>query len=154
MTAVSSFVRHSNLNRGGRFMCDNPWQHPLDGRRNVLPKDEAMVLDFNAHASKDHKLAIDDVLPEPFVGDPNAPVVILGNSPGFSPEKASHRQAPRFMARMCANLRHQPSDHPFVFLAPDIDGPHRRWWERKLKGLLHYFDQDHELLARSIFAVE
>jgi hypothetical protein len=114
--------------------------------------DKGVVRKFNAQVAADYHLRIDDLLPEPFVGDPNAPVVLLGNNPGFSPEGAARKKEPRFTARMRGNLIHEPSDCPFVFFAPDILEGHKRWWERKLKELLHQFG--HEVLASSVLAVE
>jgi hypothetical protein len=133
-------------------MTDNPWQRLPHRAPFVLPEDEAVVREFNARAREGYHLRIDDLLPEPFVGDPTAPVVLLGTNPRFSPEGAIRKKEPGFIARMRGNLIHQPSDCPFVFFAPDILRAHRRWWERKLKGLLHYFGD--EVLARSLLAVE
>jgi hypothetical protein len=140
-------------------MNDNPWRRLPARPPFVLPDEEAAVRAFNAQKSENHKLRIDDLLPEPFVGALNAPVVILGNNPGFNAKNAHYRQEPGFVARMRANLLHQPSDYPFVYFAPDIQGPHRRWWERKLKELLEHFVssarfQRAEALARSILVVE
>ncbi|HKB38491.1 MAG TPA: hypothetical protein VKD72_18760 [Gemmataceae bacterium] len=133
-------------------MTDNPWQRLPDRPPFVLPEDEAVVREFNSQAAEEYRLRIDELLPEPFVGDPNAPVLLLGNNPGFSPEGAARKKEPRFAARMRGNLLHERSDCPFVFFAPDIVAGHRRWWDRKLKGLLHHFG--HEALAKSILAVE
>ena len=132
-------------------MNDNPW-HRLPHRPPfVLPEDKAAVQDFNDRASEDNKLRIDDILPEPFVGDPNAPVVLLGNNPGFKAERVPYKLEPRFLSRLRNNLLHQTSDYPFVFFAPDIHPSHKEWWNRKLKELLRFGDR---VLARSILAVE
>jgi hypothetical protein len=132
-------------------MNDNPWHRLPDRPPFVLPEDEAVLRDFNRRAAEVHQFRTDDLLPEPFVGDPNAPVVLLGNNPGFTPEGARRKQEPRFIARMRANLLHQATDYPFVFFAPDIHEGHKRWWERKM-GKLLYFGR--ERLSRSILAVE
>lgn len=123
-------------------MTDNLWQRLPDRPPFVLPEDEAVVRTFNARVAEDYRLRIDDSLPEPFVGDPNAPVVLLGNNPGFSPEGAVRKQEPRFGARMRPNLIHEPSDCPFVFFAPDIVAGHRCWGDHKLKDLLHHFEHE------------
>jgi hypothetical protein len=129
----------------------NPWHRLPDRPPFVLPEDEAEVQRFNGRAHEDYKLRIDDLLPEPFVGDPNAPVLLLGNNPGFTPEGAARKKEPRFATRLRDNLLHKTSDYPFVFFAPDISEGHKRWWERKLKGLLHF---GHNALAKSVLAVE
>jgi hypothetical protein len=133
-------------------MNDNPWHRLPDRDPFVLPDDEAAVRQFNEHASEDHKLRIDDILPEPFVGDPNAPVILLGNNPGFTPERVTYKREPSFVARLRDNLLHKASDYPFVFFAPDVHERLKSWWNRKLKQLLRRFED--AVLARSILAVE
>jgi hypothetical protein len=49
------------------------------------------------------------------------------------------------------NLRHGPSDYPFVYLAPEPRGAGKKWWESKLKHLLHRFPR--EVVARSVLEV-
>jgi hypothetical protein len=132
-------------------MDKNPWQRLPDRPPFVLPEDKEAVETFNAKAPKDYKLRIDDLLPEPFVGDPHAPVVLLGNNPGYTAKGAARKKEPRFVARMLANLRHAASDYPFVFFAPDIDEALQGWWDRKLKELLPF---GRAVLARSLLAVE
>jgi hypothetical protein len=130
---------------------DNPWLLLPEGPPYVLPDDNQAVSDFNTEASEAHRLRVHELLPEPFVGDPDAPVVLLGNNPGYTPAGALRKQNPRFATRMRANLSHQPSDCPFVFFAEDIGEGHRVWWEKKLRGLLHF---GHDALARCVLAVE
>jgi hypothetical protein len=132
-------------------MNDNPWQRLPARPPFVLPEDEAVVRDFNAWKGETHKLRIDELVPEPFVGDQNAPVVLLGNNPGFTPEGADRKKEPRFASRMRSNLLHEATDCPFVFFAPDIHEGHQRWWKKKLKELLSL---GCPALARSILAVE
>jgi hypothetical protein len=133
-------------------MTENPW-HRLPHRRPfVLPEDAAVVRDYNERASDDHKLHIDELLPEPFVGNPEAPVVVLGNNPGFNSDRAHYKQEACFLVRMRANLLHETLDCPFVFFDPRVDPELRPWWERKLKGLLDFFT--HNQLAASILAIE
>lgn len=131
---------------------DNPWHYLPTEAPFVLPADTAAVRDFNDRASARHKLRIDDILPEPFVGDPSAPVVLLSNNPGFKAERVTLKLKPRFIERMRDNMRHESKDYPFVFFAPDIDVSHSHWWNRKLNGLLEEFS--HDVLAESIFVVE
>jgi hypothetical protein len=132
-------------------MHENPWLGPLDGPPFVLTEDAAVVRDFNCHASEDHLLRVYSLLPEPFVGDPQAPVVLLGTNPGFSHDGANRKQDSGFRARLRANLRHETSEYPFVFFAPKVRQLLKPWWDRKLRQLLYL---GHEVLARSILAVE
>jgi hypothetical protein len=133
-------------------MNDNPWHRLPDRPPYVLPDDEAAVRAFNAQASDNHRLRIDEILPEPFVGAPNARVLLLGNNPGFNPKRVQYKMEPAFVRRLRDNLLHQASDYPFVFFAEDIHESHKDWWKRKLKELLRLFGLGD--LARSILAVE
>lgn len=133
-------------------MIENPWHALPSEPPFVLPEDLAVVREFNRRASKDHKLRINRLLPEPYVGDPNAPVVFLGNNPGFG-NAARYRMEPYFRERMRNNLLHKKVDCPFVYFDPDLNEILRYWWESKLRGLLRHGFK-HDVLARSILAVE
>jgi hypothetical protein len=129
---------------GSVFMSDNPWLRLPAQPPFVLPEDEQSVHEFNVGASDDHRLQVDDFLPEPFVGDPASPVLLLSNNPGFS-EHSDYRKHPKFMTRIRDCISLKPSDCPFFYLAPDC---HNRWWRQKLKCLLQRFGDD--VVARSV----
>ncbi|HEV3261240.1 MAG TPA: hypothetical protein VG013_30585, partial [Gemmataceae bacterium] len=98
-------------------------------------------------------LRVDDILPEAFVGRPGAPVVLLGNNPGFKDEAGiPYKREAVFVARLRKNLLHQSSDYPFVFLAPDISERLKTWWERKLRDLIARFGR--QTIANAILAIE
>lgn len=94
-----------------RAVMNNPW-HRLPARSPfVLPEDAESVLAFNAkqcqRANQEHLLRL-DLVPEPFVGRPDAPVVLLGNNPGVnSAESEADRRKPTFARRMRDNLLHR-----------------------------------------------
>jgi hypothetical protein len=133
-------------------VSENPWHRLPDIPPYVLPDEAAAVREFNLTASRHHFLHVDDLLPEPFIGDRNAPVLLLGNNPGFSEAGLPGRREPTFARRMRDNLLHRPAEHPFVYLDPDFNGRSKRWWERKLKHLLERFGT--RVVANSILAVE
>ncbi len=127
-------------------MSDNPWLCLPLGPPYVLAQDEQAVCEFNAEAGDDHQLQIDKLLPEPFVGDPAAPVLLLSNNPGFS-KRSVFRQHPEFMARVRESLSHRFSTYPFIYLDPEYRDA-GRWWRQKLKPLLQNFGD--EIVARSV----
>jgi hypothetical protein len=140
-------------------MNSNPWHRLPQAPPFVLPQDEAELRRFTAKHPK-YKLRC-DLLPEPFVGRPEAPLVLLGNNPGAKNEDtASARKAPAFMRRMRENLTHQlSSEFPMLYLdpSPDIPGGSRAWWERKFNHLFKLFPPEstaRSLLAKAILAVE
>jgi len=100
-------------------------------------------------------------IPEPFIGRKDAPVVLLGNNPGFRNKQASaHRKEPAFADRMRSNLMHHLSEEsPFLYLDPEphISPPGYSWWENKLKHLFREFgkgDIARRILSQAVLAVE
>jgi hypothetical protein len=145
-------------------VIENPWHRLPEEPPFVLPRDREKVEAFNERmrrkADDDHILHL-DLIPEPFVGRPDAPLVILGNNPGVTNEDtAKHRRTRPFVNRMRKNLLQQLSDDfPFLYLDPssDISEPSREWWQGKLKRLheeLGGGDTAWSILARSVLAVE
>jgi len=133
------------------MLLPNPWVHLDASAPFVLPEDRALVERFNARASEAHGLRL-DVLPEPFVGRPDAPVVLLALNPGYSDEDPALHAVPSFAARLRANLAHEPQPYPFYFLNPSNEGSGRRWWRRKLKALLDEFPEVR--VAEALLCVE
>src|SRR5690242_4076687 len=131
-------------------MNENPWCDLPVSEPFVLPSDREQVSKFNERVGpgSDRSLQL-DILPEPFVGARDAPVVLLSNNPGVG-KGADHRRNQVFRDRMRKNLIHRPSDYPFVYLDPKLNEA-GKWWHRKLKNLLEEFGG--EVVARSILNV-
>jgi hypothetical protein len=113
----------------------NPWvtlpaQSPL-----VLPLDLEAVDRFNAAARPQHLLHL-DIVPEPFLGNPNGPVVLLGLNPGFTQGDDAVHLDPRFNAAARANLEHRHPNWPFYLLDPSLPSPGQRWWKQRLRALI------------------
>ncbi len=136
-------------------MNDNPWIHLPTGPPYVLLEDQEAVEKFNAKRDSNHKhyLHIDKILPEPFVGPKDAPVLLLSNNPGFSEEeeKLRSRQDEDFRNLMRKNLHHEQLDWPFLYLHPNFEGSGRQWWSSKLKHLIKKFGE--QIVAKSILNV-
>jgi hypothetical protein len=129
-------------------MSDNPWFRLPPGPPYVLEEDEDAVRKFNARAGGAHRIQIDKLLPEPFVGDPAAPVLLLSNNPGFGEGSVLRRQ-PDFMTRIRDGMHLEFSNYPFIYLDPDYSETNSgRWWRQKLKCLLERFGDT--VVARSV----
>jgi len=142
-------------------MNENPWHHLPDEPPYVLPEDKDEVLTFNKAHQDDYRRLDLELIPEPFVGNPHARLVLLGNNPGFKTlDKVAHKRKPAFRERMRNNLLHRLSDaFPFLCLDPDLDisPPGNLWWESKLKSVLAELgngDNAKSILARDVLAVE
>src|SRR5688500_3058766 len=83
----------------------NPWLRLPDSGPYVLADDAEAVGRFNDKPNRKpiHLLRIHDLLPEPFIGSPDAPVVLLSNNPGWSETGLALKQSRGFQQRMRAN---------------------------------------------------
>src|SRR5688500_16324200 len=115
-------------------MNDNPWSAlPLEPQF-VLDCDRSAVFAFNEKRGRNpvHLLRL-DFLPEPYIGAPEAPVVLLSNNPGYG-ERAHLKLNDEFRERMRSNLLHRPSKHPFLYLDPALEEV-GHWWRIKSRVL-------------------
>jgi hypothetical protein len=129
----------------------NPWLDLPHDTPFVLPDDMAVVEAFNTTA-KDAGHIHGELLPEPFVGDPQAPIVLLGLNPGFSPKDVTHHSDPTFANLLRMNLQHSPAAFPFYLLSPQISAPGQKWCERRLARLLEVAPR--ETVAKKLLTVE
>jgi hypothetical protein len=113
----------------------NPWHDLPNQSPFVLPQDEPLITRFNQRASPDHYFHL-DIVPEPYLGNPVAPVVLLNLNPGFSDDDVATHLKPSFHAAARANLLHTYTPYPFYLLDPELPSPGRDWWLRKLRALI------------------
>ncbi len=135
----------------------NPWLHLPAQPPYVLAEDAEEISRFNGRAVRqasgaDRTEVHLDVLPEPFLGDPAAPVVLLALNPGFAEADRRWHADPAFIALCRANLEHRPSPYPFYLLNPTLSAPGTRWWLRRLSPLLAVVPR--EVVARRVLCVE
>ena len=88
----------------------NPWIDLPEEPPYVLPLDRPYVEAFNRHVGNDYQLRL-NLLPEPFIGNKRAPVVLLNRNPGFRP--AEHCGASHPLVR---------TDHPRGHLCEPTNG--------------------------------
>jgi hypothetical protein len=116
----------------------------------VLECDREKVSAYNEKQGRNpaHLLRL-EYLPEPFLGAPEAPVVLLSNNPGYG-KRAHLKLSDEFRVRMRCNLRHGPSNHPFLYLDPALKEV-GHWWRIKSRILRERFGD--EVIARSFLNI-
>jgi hypothetical protein len=145
----------------------NPWEalkikkgHSAD-TEYVLAADKALVSKMAASVQEEQRLHL-DLYPEPFTGNPAAPIYLLNLNPGY------HAQDKADMALIhqyaLANLKHESKgDYPFYFLNPALkETEGYKWWRKKLNGLIQAVAQKNTIdaeeaakkVAQSIFCIE
>lgn len=112
---------------------ENPWLGLPLGAPYVHPADLDIVYGARARAfGADHQLRF-ELLPEPYLGDPEARVLLLSRNPGFHPDDASAHGQADFRAACRANLAHQAFGRPFYLLDPSFqETPGGQYWRQKL----------------------
>ena len=133
-------------------MIINPWLRLPNVAPFALPDEYDTLPAFNQIADDNHKLQL-GVLPEPFIGNPDAPIFLLSLNPGFDPSDHEHHAREDFSEAIWRNLKHEPSDYPFYFLDPRFrDTGGAEWWLKKLRVLIE--DTSLEAVAQGLFCVE
>jgi len=129
---------------------DNPWRSLPEKAPFLLPEDGPLVCQFNLSASEALQIH-PELLPEPFLGNPEAMVVLLNKNPGYS--SANDLKNHPLSRRARGNLTHEPHRFPFYLLDPAENcALGYRWWNSKLGSLIK--DCGEHAVARSVFCVE
>ena len=131
-------------------MMVNPWLELPADAPYVLPQDHQRIAAFNRIADENTLVRL-GMMPEPFLGNPAAPVILLGLNPGFSPD-AHRNETGEFLALSRQNLHHAGGEYPFYLLTPSLEVPGRFWWEKKLAHLIR--TKGLRAVARGLLCVE
>ncbi len=133
----------------------NPWLELPGTAPFVLPADERYLDAFNATDRRRPEHAIDmRLLPEPWLGRHDAPVVVLAANPGLDPSDATVHARPDFEQAIRANLT-TPGGVPNYLLDPRFRGaPGARWWRRRAFARLLADGVDEQALRDRVLVVE
>jgi hypothetical protein len=136
-------------------MKRNPWLALPTKPPFVLPDDWEIIEKFNRKNTKKNLTLQTEMLPEPFVGSLDAPLVILLQNPGDGSSKkdrALHRQAD-FQRRVRACHRQEVVPYPHYFVDPKEKGPGGEWTKKwVLKELIADFG--HSTVALGVVFLE
>lgn len=133
----------------------NPWTSITDpSGAYVLEADREPIESFNETASDEHRIQL-GVLPEPFIGDPAAPVLILSLNPGFKPAQLEAHARPPLAELLMQSMRLEAGESsiPFHHLHPVYqEHSPSLWWQRCLKGWIERYGI--ERVSRAFFCIE
>jgi hypothetical protein len=140
----------------------NPWQQLPRRKPFVLGEDREQIESFNLHARGQHQIQL-GIFPEPFLGRPKAPVVLLNLNPGYNAKADPiHHKKPLFARRSRENLLHAEVDYPFYLIGPGLVHLRERtaWWDKKMRCLLedkrlgHSAESRSKMVANGVLCVE
>lgn len=114
---------------------ENPWLNLPEKAPYILPGDCDAITKLNQKLGAKNKRASlihDEILPEPYVGNPfTASVVLLNLNPGFEESDRKRHRDPEFRQAALANLHHRKIKYPFYLLDPQFQGSGgARYWKK------------------------
>lgn len=131
----------------------NPWFSLPYAPPYVLRNDAEAINQYNLTAKPQYQIEL-NMLPEPFLGRPDAPVVLLNLNPGVGEDDVQQHKELKFITLSRQNLFHiENVDYPFYLINPEIqDSPGYKWWYKRLKKLIE--DCGHQAVANNVLCVE
>lgn len=117
---------------------ENPWRSLRNSIPYVLNQDLDVIQSMNAKYVNTPRMIQTQLLPEPFIGNIEAPIIVLTKNPGFDViNDPPWHSKERFKELAMANLFQETSEYPFFFLNPEIkNSPGAEWHKDKLKALI------------------
>ena len=135
----------------------NPWSQLPRKAPYQVPSDAEFIQKINGQYKNTDPLKIHfELLPEPYLGRHDAPVVLLGLNPGFDEMDEQAHVNPSFRRKSRANLMQTAKDYPFFLLDPSLHfAPGHHWWRRKLEPLMAALnDPSGVITANHVLCVE
>lgn len=133
----------------------NPWQTlPFLDPPHVFGEDARIIDRHNLRYPQGHKHHIYlNAYPEPYIGDPNAPILLLNRNPGYGDHDPRARAHPTLEEIYRQNLLHGQSDYPFYPIGPTYAQHHKStWWRQSLRHWIDLYGA--RRVARAFFCVE
>ena len=132
-------------------MTQNPWHLlPQSSNTLILQIDQLAVSNHNNKSDDYHKFHLEFV-PEPFIGNRDAPVIALNANPGYNPLEVNIHNIPTVRKIMLDNLIH--TYQGFYYLSKELDlSTGAVWWRKKLRRLIE--DTRNGSVSKNLLVVE
>lgn len=127
----------------------NPWNALPETSPYLLPVDRPHVEAFNRHVNARYQLD-GNLVPQPFLGDPQAPLVVLGRDPDIV---GGHEAGP-YADAIRANLRLESTAYSHPALLPRFAQTRNAGWWRRCLGSVLDLGHSPESVARQVLSVE
>jgi len=136
---------------------ENPWLSLRGtGSPYVFDKDRAKIDKYNHCVRNPGAKVILDVIPEPFIGNPDsAQVVLRGLNPGYSASDPAWHAREDFRTALFLNLGHKLQDYPFYPLNPAFaESGAGSWWRKRTRQLREASGLDDQTFAERFMVIE
>ncbi len=135
----------------------NPWTHLPTVPPFIFSEDEKAIEVFNDRCRDPKGKILLDQLPSPYVGNPDAPIILLNLNPGYGLETGSEKACELFSSIARSNFLHQFDDYPFYPFNPalaEVSQAGHEWWKGRVGPLMRAVNVGWEELSKKIFCVE
>lgn len=130
----------------------NPWLKLPNKKPYILKIDRDDIEKYNGNSKSSDRIH-EELLPEPFLGNPKSPIILLNLNPGFCKRDIKFHRQNQFKKLARANLLHKRSVYPFYLLNPELEtSPGYKWWDKRLHELIEDFGR--RTVARKICCIE
>jgi hypothetical protein len=125
-------LKHYFYDPKERVLMNIPWTDLPERVPYIFDLDRSTLKKSEMKKRKNRTEFDFELLPEPFLGTPNAPVVLLNLNPGYKESDIEFHKDPLFIKLSLGNLNHAPMEYPFYLLDPRIaDSSGASWWLTK-----------------------
>jgi hypothetical protein len=136
----------------------NPWQDfDRHGSSAIHALDEAVVAKFNASIEKrknGHLYSLSNERePQPYFGNPEAPVLLLYANPVINPERDHEEATEEYSLLLDKARKHEDIKDSFLYLNSAYEGRFGyEWWQSTLKNVIE--DVGLAAIHQNVFSVE
>ena len=130
---------------------ENPWLQLPASPPFVLPADHPRIEDFNKRLRPSQaKCRLDlSLYPAPWMGNPQAPLVVLSRNPSISAGDREAHQNRDYIAALRANVQDDPAGQAVVGLLERFrHTPTGVYWRPRFKDLIEHVGSSDELASR------
>jgi hypothetical protein len=130
---------------------ENPWLQLPASPPFVLPADRPHIDAFNRHLRPSQgKCRLDlNLVPAPWMGNPQAPLVVLSRNPSISPGDHEAHGNRDYVAALRANIQDDPAEQAVVGLRERFrNTPTGVYWRPRFKHLIEHVGSSDELASR------
>jgi len=132
----------------------NPWINAITKNQQILEIDKPFLEAHNYIYRRDPERLIHlDLLPAPYLGFHNAPVVVLLANPGWDPRDYEVLEKPNIFRLELENLNTEGGTPHFCLTEEFINTPGGDWWQKRTSSLAKDVG-GYEVLAENLLAVE
>ncbi len=116
---------------------ENPWIRLPEEPPYVLSDDRRIIIEINNNERQSENQISINLLPDPFIGNIDAPIILLTKCPGIHIDDPTWHKKDYFIQLMRSNYLQEPVEYPLLYLDEKLKGsPGAQWYRRHLKNLI------------------